>query len=152
MTVTLRPLTKENWHECIRLQVTDEQKQYVASNLYSIAETRFEPTSVPLVIYAGDEGEEKMVVFVMYDSSDYYIARFMIDSRYQGKGYGRAAMQLLLEQFEREGAYPTATLSYVPGNEIAEHMYETAGFRKTGEMHDGEVVMARPLVIGRSDR
>jgi diamine N-acetyltransferase len=141
MTVSLRPLTKENWIESIRLNVSDEQKGYVASNLFSIAETRFEPTCVPLAIYA----DEVMVGFLMYDASDYYIVRFMIDARYQGKGYGRAAMLLLLEQFERERAHPSASLSYVPGNAAAERLYESVGFRKTGEMHEGELVMVHPL-------
>ena len=141
MTVTLRPLTKENWHECIRLKVSDAQKEYVASNVYSIAETRFEPTCVPLTIYANEE----MVGFTMYDTSDYYIVRFMIDANYQGKGYGRAALLLLIEQFERERAHPSTSLSYVPGNDVAEQLYESVGFRKTGEMNDGEAVMVRPL-------
>jgi diamine N-acetyltransferase len=151
MKISLQPLTIENWRESIRLQVTDEQKGYVASNLYSIAETRFEPTCVPLAIYAEesiDESEEAqrvMVGFVMYDATDYYIARFMIDARYQGRGYGRAAMLRLLELFEAERAHPTATLSFVPGNVAAERLYESVGFHKTGEMSEGELVMVRPL-------
>jgi len=150
MTVTLRPLTAENWHECIRLQVTDEQKSYVAPNLYSIAEAHFEPTYVLLAIYtddvAGDVTGDVMVGFIMYDAGDYHIVRFMIDTRFQAKGYGRAAMQLLLEQMEREYANPTASLSFVPGNTAAERLYEGVGFRKTGEMDEDELIMVRPLV------
>jgi diamine N-acetyltransferase len=141
MTVTLRPLTAENWRECCRLKVSDDQREFVAPNVYSIAETRFEPTSLPLAIYA----DETMVGFLMYDTKDYYIVRFMIAAQYQGKGYGRAAMELLLAQLEQEYAHPSASLSYVPGNEVAERMYEKVGFRKTGEIHEGEVMMARPL-------
>ena len=145
MNVTLRPLSVENWHECIRLHVADEQDDYVAPNLYSIAQTRFEPTWMPLVIYAQTDAGESMVGFAMYDTSDYEIIRFMIDARYQGKGYGRAAMQLLIEQFEREHAHPSTSLSFVPGNTAAEQLYASVGFRKTGEIIDGELVMVRPL-------
>jgi diamine N-acetyltransferase len=151
MNVSLQPLTNDNWREAIRLQVTDEQKGYVASNLYSIAESRFEPTCVPLAIYAEesiDEGEEAqpvMVGFTMYDATDYYIARFMIDARYQGRGYGRAAMMRLIERFEAERAHPTASLSFVPDNVAAERLYASVGFRKTGEISEGELVMVRPL-------
>ena len=141
MNVTLRPLSAENWHECIRLRVADEQDDYVAPNLYSIAETRFEPTWMPLVIYA----DEMMVGFTLYDTSDYEIVRFMIDARYQGKGYGRAAIQLLLAQFEREQAHPSTSLSFVHGNTAAEQLYTSVGFRKTGKIVDGELVMVRPL-------
>lgn len=141
MNVTLRPLTEGNWHECIQLHVAKEQDDYVASNLYSIAETRFEPTWMPHVIYA----DEEMVGFAMVDTSDYEIVRFMIDARYQGKGYGRAAMNLLLAQFAREHAHASTSLSFVPGNTAAERLYTSVGFRKTGEIKDGEVVMVRPL-------
>ena len=141
MTVTLQPLTADNWRESVKLQVSEEQKRYVAPNVYSIAEARFEPSCVCLTIYADDV----MVGFTMYDANDYYIVRFMIDERFQGKGYGHAAMQLLLDQFEREHAHPSASLSYVPGNEVAERLYERVGFRKTGEIHEGEIVMERPL-------
>lgn len=141
MTITLQPVTAENWRESVRLQVSDEQKRYVAPNVYSIAESRFEPSCVLLTIYADDV----MVGFFMYDADTYYIVRFMIDERFQGKGYGRAAMQLLLDQFEREYAHAEASLSFVPGNAVAEALYEKVGFRKTGEIHDGEEMMIRPL-------
>ena len=93
MSVVLRPLDAENWEACIALQVSEEQEDFVASNLYSIAQTRFEPTWVPLVIYDGDI----MVGFTMYDEADYEIIRLMIDQEHQGKGYGRSAMELLIE-------------------------------------------------------
>lgn len=141
MTVTLQPITAANWRESVRLQVGEQQTRYVAPNVYSIAESHFVPSCVCLAIYA----EEVMVGFTMYDTDNYYIVRFMIDERYQGKGYGHAAMRLLLAQFERDFAHPTASLSYVPGNEVAERLYERVGFRKTGEIHDGEIIMERPL-------
>ncbi len=149
MTVTLRPITEENWHACIELQVTDEQVDFVAPNVYSIAETRFEPTWEPLAIYAdipGENGVEAVMVgFVMYDTSDYEIIRFMIDARYQGRGYGRAAMMWLLDEFARERAHASTSLSFVPGNVAAEQLYASVGFRKTGEIFEGELVMTRPV-------
>jgi diamine N-acetyltransferase len=143
IAISLRPLTADNWIECIGLQVTGEQEaqDFVAPNLYSIAETRFEPTWTPFVVYAG----EVMVGFVMYDTSDYEITRLMIDARYQGRGYGRAAMQLLIELMEREYAHPSASTSFVPGNLVAERLYTSLGFYKTGEILDGEIVMVRTL-------
>lgn len=154
MNVILQPVTAGNWREAMRLNVAPDQQEYVASNLYSIAESRFEPTCVTLAIYAEDsalgdahsDGQGAVMVgFIMYDTADYYIARFMIDQRYQGRGYGSAAMATLLAQFEQEFAHPQASLSFVPGNEVAERLYERMGFRKTGEMEGDEVVMVRPL-------
>ena len=37
----IRPVTRENWKELIRLKVRDDQSHFVDSNLYSIAEAQF---------------------------------------------------------------------------------------------------------------
>ncbi len=141
MSIALRPLDEENWETCIELSVAKEQQDFVASNLYSIAQTRFEPTWVPLVIYDGDT----MVGFMMYDSADYEIIRLLIETDHQGKGYGRLAMEQLIELFERQYAHPTTTTSYVPENRAAERLYLSLGFEKTGEINDGEIVVQRVL-------
>lgn len=141
MNITLRPLNEDNWQECIKLKVSKKQEDFVSSNVYSIAQTRFEPTWEPLVIYDYDT----MVGFIMYDSADYEVVRFMIDQGFQGRGYGKAAMQLLLAHFEREYAHPTSTISFVPGNTAAEGLYRHLGYHRTGEMSDGEIVMLRVL-------
>jgi len=86
-----------------------------------------------------------MVGFIMYgrDPADncYCVARLMIDERHQGKGYGRTAM---LEAIKRMRAKPDCheiVLSIEPENVVAEKLYESLGFRKTGEVIGGEVVM-----------
>jgi diamine N-acetyltransferase len=52
MTVELRDITRDNWLECIRLQVRDDQKTFVASNVFSIAQAQFFPDVHPQAIYA----------------------------------------------------------------------------------------------------
>ncbi len=37
----LKPIIKGNWEEAIQLKVKEEQKPFMASNLYSIAEVQF---------------------------------------------------------------------------------------------------------------
>ena len=41
MDITLEPITKDNWEEAIELTVQEEQKRFVASNLYSIDAVQF---------------------------------------------------------------------------------------------------------------
>ena len=60
--VELRPVTKKNFEQVIRLEVSQDQLRYVASNLYSIAESKIFPECIPLAIYDG----EKLVGFIMY--------------------------------------------------------------------------------------
>jgi diamine N-acetyltransferase len=139
MSVQLRPLTEDNWEECIKLTVANEHQNFVAPNVYSIAQSRFEPTWVPLAIY----NDDTMVGFLMYDSADYELVRLMVDQHHQGKGYGAAAMRLLLEHFEREYACPTTKTTFVPGNTVAEQLYLKLGYEKTGELKEGEIVVRR---------
>ena len=99
----LRKITGNNYDECLNLKVSDAQKNFVASNIYSLAQAWvFYNTAYPFAIYADDV----MVGFVMmgYDKEKniYDIWRFMIDEKYQGKGYGRAARYLAIEYLKKD--------------------------------------------------
>lgn len=140
MSVTLREITRDNWEALIRLELPVEQQSFVAPNLYSIAEARVYPTLVPLGIYHADDP----VGFTMYDTSsddgNVWIWRLMIDGRQQRKGYGRKAMELLIERLREQLACPFVLISWEPENLAAERLYESLGFHKTGEVLEGEIV------------
>jgi diamine N-acetyltransferase len=150
MTVTLKEITRNNWYEATKLRVHENQEKYVAPNLYSIAQSKFYPTWVPLAIYNGDGA---MVGFVMYGvedgdkEGDYWIIRLMIDKNHQGQGYGRAAMQAVLERIKALPTVKNIFVSYVPVNEVAEKLYASLGFEKTGTIEDGEEVVQ--LKVGK---
>ena len=64
--------------------------------------------------------------------NNYLIWRFMIDKKYQKKGYGREAMRLALD-FIRTfpcGEADYCWLSYEPGNEVARKLYASFGFEE----------------------
>jgi diamine N-acetyltransferase len=158
MTVTLRPITRDNWIECIELKPTDEQIKagFVAANSMSLAQAHFEPWWQTLGIYADDV----MVGFIMYgtwpdsDLPPYYpempagqdfILRFMVDGRYQGKGYGRAALEQAIANLRQRPGARTIKLSYEPDNEGAAALYAKLGFRPTGQMHGSEIEVSLDL-------
>ena len=140
--VELRKITDKNYRECLELKVREDQAGYVASNLFSLAQAWvYYETAYPFAVYADDV----MVGFIMMgydrDKKTYDIWRLMIDRRYQGNGYGKAALLLgvgfLSDKYKTREIY----LSFVPENSVAEKLYESAGFRRTGEMDGGEAVM-----------
>lgn len=145
MEITLRVITPENWRQCIALQVEPHQEKFVASNIYSLAEARVFPESIPLAIYAG----ETMVGFLMYDfdpsDGTPWINRMMIDRAYQGRGYGRAALQEAILRIEAQSERDEIKISFEPDNEVAEHLYRSMGFEDTDEMIDDEQVMRLKL-------
>ncbi|NJN96924.1 MAG: GNAT family N-acetyltransferase [Anaerolineales bacterium] len=145
MEITLREVTQQNWRECVDLKVAPEQENFVAPNLFSIAESKFEPDWRPLAIYVG----ETIVGFTMVgrDERDgsYWIIRLMIDAAYQRRGYGRAAMKEVIRQLKQKPDCREIKISFMPENVAAEKLYLSLGFERTGWIEDGEVVLMLPL-------
>ncbi len=157
--VRLVKVDTDNFDDLIRLSVTEQQKNYVASNMYSLAEayaTNAEGGfAQPFGIYAG----EKPVGFLMigYISKDappddddeeetpdfvpgsYLFWRFMVDKEHQQKGYGREALKLALDYIRTfpRGEAEYCWLSYEPENEVARKLYRSFGFVEADRMPRG---------------
>ncbi|MFC1952636.1 GNAT family N-acetyltransferase [Chloroflexota bacterium] len=140
MTTTLRSITIENWIECIKLKVRQGQQDFVATNVYSIAESKVDPSMVPKAIY----NEEVMVGFTMYgrdpEDGKYWIVRLMIDEQYQGNGYGKQAILQVINLLKQNDNCTDITVSHLPLNKHADTFYRSLGFKDNGEVIDGEVV------------
>ena len=143
--VSLREVTRETLREVLALEVAPAQKRFVAPNAVSIAQAHFEPDAAWFrAIYAADTP----VGFVMLHddpaTSTYFLWRFMIDKTAQGRGYGRRAIDLLIDHVRtRPGATELRT-SCVPGDGSPIPFYEKVGFRLTGEVdEDGELILLR---------
>jgi len=144
--VELRKITKENYLECLGLSVADEQKDFVTSNTYSLAQAWvFYNTAYPFAVYA----DETLVGFIMLGylekHNEYTVWRLMIDKKFQGKGYGKAALKLGIEYLQKEFGVSEICLSFVSGNKPAEAMYESLGFQRTGEVDGNEIAMSLKL-------
>ena len=152
MIIKLIPVDEHNRDAVLALSVREDQP-FVATNAVSLRqaeETNAEYPGVarPFGIYA----DEKLVGFCMFafnpeceDEDDrYWLWRFMIDKSEQGKGYGQAALQEIIRYFKANGA-DRLFLSTEPENELGLHIYQNAGFRKTGIIDDDEAVLMRML-------
>lgn len=141
--VTLKPITKENEQECIALRPKRDQEDLVASNLDSIAHAIKEPTSRPFGIFA----EDKMVGFLLFDNEIYkdgyyWILRFMVDQRFQKKGYGSLAIKEVIKILTSKPDCTQIRVNHVPHNVEANRLYKSLGFQETGEIEDGEIVLS----------
>ena len=145
MDVSLREVSAENVHDVLALQVAPEQTGYVSTNAKSIAEAHFEPRAWFRAIAAGDALVGFAMVYRVPETREFHIWRYMIDARYQGKGYGRKALDLLLDEARSHGA-TEVTLCVRPGEHSAFDFYARAGFEDTGELDGDQIVMRLPLV------
>jgi diamine N-acetyltransferase len=139
-TISLREITPGNFSAVLQLKVTDDQKNFVASNVYSLAEAYVFPMRSPMAIYA----DETPVGFLMYtyleESQHHWIFRLMIDAAYQGRGYGREAMRQLIAHMAAIPGCTEIYISYEPENDVARKLYASLGFRTEGEILGGEEV------------
>lgn len=139
-TVTLKPVTRRNWEAVADLTLAPAQRNMVASNLYSLAESKFDSAARPRAIVAG----KQVVGFLMYDVSRggrrALIYRFMIDREQQGKGHGRAALAAAIKEIGRLPGMKRIAISYMAGNRVARKFYASFGFREVGRDDDGEVI------------
>jgi diamine N-acetyltransferase len=147
MSITLKEITKLNWEECVRLSVQKGQEHFVAPNIYSILQSKYEPDKVPLAIY----NEETMVGFLMYgrDPEDgrYWFLRIMIDKNHQRNGYGRSALQQVINLIKNKpDCSRDLTVGFKPDNEAAEKLYKSLGFEiegLVGKQKNSQEVLAR---------
>ena len=153
MKIELRTVDEGNRTDVESLEVSESQRQYIASNEKSIKTALSEEhkeVARPFAIYA----DERLVGFTMFafelespDPDDrYWLWRFMIDQNEQGKGYGQAALAEIIRYFEENGA-DRIFLSTEPENECGVHIYHKAGFVETGDIDDGEAVMKLMLPV-----
>ena len=128
MTLSLRPVTAENWDAVAHLEVHEDQRHFVASNSYSLAQAAYESGYMPVAIY----DDETLVGFAMYTSEpwqgEFGIVRMMIDQRHQGKGYGRQAILALNAALRQLPGCTSIILNVVKENTRAWHLYQSLGF------------------------
>ena len=152
----LEKITYLNWHDVEELRVTEEQKGYLDNNTgslalaYVIREAGFHV--IPFGNYFGDmpigfvmigydiplDEEDDLNEKYWFTRDSYFIWRFMIDRRWQGRGYGRQALALVLD-FIRSGPCRKAKyawLCYAKDYEVARRMYAGFGFEEVPEAYD----------------
>ena len=150
MLLSIQPVTIKNWRELSNLKVREDQKNFVASNVYSIAESQFgydHPEDghwemAPYGIYNGDEPVGFLMVGYNFSNPEFqgFIIRLMVDEKHQGKGYGKFGMNWILDHFRSDDRIQRISISYEPSNEVARKLYTSLGFVETGEIDHGEVI------------
>ena len=148
--IHLEKLTWDTVDDVLKLKVSKEQKEFVATNRDSMVDAYFALTEEKFPVYTfGIYLGKKPVGFLMigydvpwaeqyYDlpRGYYYIWRFMIDKRYQGNGYGREALKLAVDFMKTSpsGKSEYCWLSYEPENEVARKLYLSFGFEEKKEL------------------
>jgi diamine N-acetyltransferase len=139
--VQLKPVDRDNWRAMARLSLRPEQEHFVSAPAWSLAGCYVRKYGdnyeySPMVICDGD-------IIVGYvtlvcdpaSSDDYWVDDIVIDAIYQGRGFGRAAMELVLAMIPQR--YPQCRgikLTCFRDNLSAAALYLSLGFKLNGEV------------------
>jgi diamine N-acetyltransferase len=145
--VSLRPIDESNRGAVEALTVSSIQDQFVAGVADSLVEAVEDPGG--RAIYWAIYAEEIPVGFVMIsdevDGPDYiaqYLWRLLIDQRYQGRGYGTAALDLVVAYFRGRPGVEVMWTSCGEGDGSPLGFYERYGFVQTGDrVFDNEILL-----------
>jgi diamine N-acetyltransferase len=138
--ITLRPVTKDNWRDVIKITVSEPQYEFVGRPEYYLTMCAYGGLWQPLSIYL----EEAVIGFLMWavDEADQscWLGGIMIDQAYQGQGYGRKVLKTAVNMLSQQYGHKKFALSYKPSNTIGKHLYGALGFMETAEWEGDELV------------
>lgn len=144
--ISLQEITEDSLADILSLDVADHQKHLITSNAKSIAQAHFSRFSWMRAIYADKTAVGFILLYLDPDSPHYEIWRFMIDKDYQGKGYGRAAMEMVIDFLKELPDCNEIFLCYVPEKGNSSWFFKDLGFVDTGEFHGNEKEMKLELL------
>jgi diamine N-acetyltransferase len=156
MSVSLIELSTNSWRECARLQVSEEHKGTFSSNLYRIAQAKYDPSLILCAIHNADGVMVGLVVYAhryqphgmeREPEGHWSLVHLMIDRNHQSKGYGRAAVESVIGLIRESGNARMLSLSYAPANTVARRLYKSLGFQDTGEMNGNELVARLQITL-----
>ena len=133
--IRLANIDETNFFAARALSLREDQRRFLDSPLGILARGYVYRNERARVLAVMDEGTVVGLLLVKdmdEEPACYDLQQFMIDSRFQGKGYGRAALALLLEDLRREGKYADAEVCVRRDNGAALSLFAGAGFLDTG--------------------
>ena len=131
--IELKNITKDNLDDVLRLKVSKNQESFVSENSYSLAQAWvYKNTAFPFAIYA----DNIIVGFIMlgyYEEKEQYtLWKFMIDEKYQNRGYGKKALTLAIDYLIKKFNIKSIFTGVAFENTTAKKLYQSLGFKETG--------------------
>ena len=128
-------VTEDNWMDVASLSVKEEQKKYVAPAI-GIRARGYVYRDCNAKIYAFENDGVIVGTALVREFTDeplgYDLQQFMIDEKYQGKGYGSRALELILDELRKEGRYDHVELCVKKADTEAIRLYGKYGFADSG--------------------
>ena len=146
--IHLEKITEENFIRAFNLKLGDSQEKYVSHPIRSLAQAYvYREQCQPFGIYEDDDMVGYVMVIYDYDIPEYDIWHMMIDASKQGRGYGSAALDRVLDYIKTKpfGTSNRVTLTCSLDNIHAMKLYKRKGFSETGAEDEDEIELSMLL-------
>ena len=144
--IQLKPINEENFVAAFNLKLAKGQDLFVSHPIRSLAQAYvYREQCQPFGIY--DDDTMVGYVMVIYDVPEYDIWHMMIDASCQGRGYGSAALDRVLDYIGTKpfGSSNRVALTCHKDNVRALNLYKRKGFIETGAVYDDELELSLTL-------
>jgi len=151
--IHLEKITRENLDAVLEMKIKEEQRTFVSTAAVSLAKAYvYRDTAFPFAVY-DDETPVGFIMLGYYEARNQYtLWAFFIDEKYQGRGYGRRALELGIAYLkEKHGAREVFT-GVIPENAAALSLYRSVGFAETGFAENGMLEMKFSLDENGDDK
>ena len=146
--IELKAITEENFIDAFNLRLAPGQEDFVSHPIRSLAQAYvYKDQCQPFGIYANGKMVGYVMVIYDYDVPEYDIWHMMIDEAEQGKGYGSAALDRVIEYIGTKpfGDSGRVALTCNRNNPIARQLYERKGFSATGIEDEDEIELVMTI-------
>lgn len=137
--IKLTVVTEDNWLEVASLSVSEDQRKYLAPPIGILARG-YVYRNCNANIFVITNEESIVGVALVREFTDeplgYELQQFMIDQKYQGRGYGSEALRLILEELRMENHFDHVEVCVKKEDSAAIHVYEKLGFVDSGYIDD----------------
>ncbi|MDX8353123.1 GNAT family N-acetyltransferase [Cognatiyoonia sp. IB215182] len=153
MAFAARPVTGADVVPLENITVHPEQDRFIAPNIVTIAQARFETGAYDFCLWDGDTRVGLIALIDMAEHDDreeiddpeaVYVWRLLIGKDFQRRGHGKAAMDFA-EDWARKRSRRCVQIQAVEDNVAAIAMYQALGYTLTGHKSGKEVQLEKVL-------
>jgi len=133
--IQLVPITEDNWLEAAALRLSEEQQRFLDRPIGILARGYVYREQNARVFGVAEDGQ--LIGLALVKDMDeepacYDLQQFMVDGRFQNRGFGSEALAQILSLLASEGRYGYVEVCVNREDAPALHVYEKAGFVDTG--------------------
>ena len=133
--ITLQPINETNFMEAAALNVSESQRDFVASAPMILARAYAyrDQNAICWGIYQDMQLAGLAMIHDMEEEpACYHLCEFLVDEKYQNRGIGQKALQLILDHCRREGTFSRVEVCVKKTDTMAIHVYQKVGFIDSG--------------------